>query len=301
VSGIPVLSIGELLWDVFPDGERLGGAPFNFAAHMRRLGHAVIFLSAVGDDPRGSAARERATQLGLPPDFIQIAPGQPTGIVTVQLDAAGQPTFTIHRPAAYDAVRLSADDLSRISTFAPAWICFGTLHQTDPRVLAQLRLLIEKNPQARRFYDINLRRDCYTPALVDDLLHQADVVKLNEDEMIEIDRLRGRAHASIEQFCRQWSAEYGWSAVCVTRGARGGAALVGGEYAEAEGCPVKVVDAVGAGDAFAAAFLHGLSEGWPAARVVAFANRLGALVASRPGAVPPWSIEELETFSAEFR
>jgi fructokinase len=297
VSGIPVLSIGELLWDVFPDGERLGGAPFNFAAHIRRLGHEVIFITAVGDDARGRVARARAADLGLPPDFLQVAPGQKTGTVTVQLDAGGQPTFTIHRPCAYDSVCLSEADFARIAAFRPAWICFGTLHQTEPRVLSQLLLLFEKNPHAQRFYDVNLRRDCYTPALVEALLRQADVVKLNEDEMLEIGRMRGRAHASIEEFCRQWAAEYGWKAVAVTRGARGGAVLVDGEYAEVDGCQVKVVDAVGAGDAFAAAFVHGLSEGWPATRVAGFANRLGALVASRAGGVPPWTIEELEPAS----
>src|SRR5664279_591064 len=106
-----ILSIGEILWDVFPDSVRLAGAPVNFAVHAHPLGHKVIFLSAVGDDERGRAARERAAALGLPPEFIQTAAGQPTGHVSVRLDTEGHPDFTIHRPAAYDWLALDSRQL----------------------------------------------------------------------------------------------------------------------------------------------------------------------------------------------
>src|ERR1035441_4042020 len=100
-----IVSIGEVLWDVFEDSEKLGGAPFNFAVHASRLGHEVTFVSAVGDDVRGDRALRRATELGLRADFIQIARGAATGTVLVLVDSAGQPDFTIRRPAAYDALR----------------------------------------------------------------------------------------------------------------------------------------------------------------------------------------------------
>src|ERR1039457_911062 len=96
-----ILSIGEILWDVFPDSVRLGGAPFNFAVHAQRLGHRAIFLRGVGDDERGRAAGGRAAALGLTTEFVQVAAGQPTGSVSVRLDAEGKPDFTIHRPAGY--------------------------------------------------------------------------------------------------------------------------------------------------------------------------------------------------------
>src|SRR3954447_11784773 len=94
-----ILSIGEILWDVFPDTVKLGGAPFNFAVHAHRLGHRVIFLSAVGDDERGRVAIERAAALGLSTEFIQTVADQPTGSVSVRLNSEGHPDFTIHRPA----------------------------------------------------------------------------------------------------------------------------------------------------------------------------------------------------------
>ncbi len=286
-----ILSIGEVLWDVFPDREKLGGAPFNFCYHAHRLGHEVLFLSAVGDDRRGDAVLAQAEGMGLRTDFIRRVQA-PTGVVTVALDAAGKPTFTIHRPAAYDLLRLSESDFAAIAKWRPDWIAFGTLHQMDPSIRALLQRLIDDNPQARRLYDINLRKESYTPELIAGLLPQADVVKLNDDEVVEMERMFGGNAGSVEAFCRAWSARYRWDAVCVTLGANGCAVLVGGEFAEVPGYKVKVVDTVGSGDAFTAAFLHGMGEKWPAGRIGDFANRLGALVASRAGGVPEWTLEE---------
>jgi fructokinase len=130
-------------------------------------------------------------------------------------------------------------------------------------------------PGARRFYDMNLRRGCYTPELVRELLSLAGAVKLNDDEA-ELFPDLGQAPS-----------------VALTRGKRGCAVRIGNDRAECPGYTVKVVDTVGAGDAFAAAFLHGLAAGWSAAKTGDFANRLGALVASRAGAVPEWSPGEL--------
>jgi fructokinase len=289
-----IISIGELLWDVIAGAEHIGGAPFNFSAHAARLGHEVIFLSAVGKDSRGERALAIVRDLGLPTQFIHRMDGLPTGIVTVQLDTAGQPHFAIHRPAAYDGLYLTDTEIARLASFQPDWIYFGTLHQA----LAQPRALTDRLraacPAARRFYDINLRMNCYTPALVRDLMKCADVVKLNEDELRTIARAAGTSATSIEEFCRQYSRRNGWQAVCVTRAEKGCALLVGEQYIEVEAYPVRVVDAVGAGDAFAAGFLHGLEQKWPAARIGDFANRLAALVASRRGAVPLWTLEECE-------
>ena len=284
-----IVSIGEILWDVFPDGARLGGAALNFSAHAARLGESVTFLSAVGDDDRGHEARRRAAELLLPAEFIQVVRGERTGEVTVRLDAAGHPAFTIHRPAAYDRLRLDGELLARISARSPDWIYYGTLYQADPGSRAQTSRLIEALPAARRFYDVNLRRDCWTPQLVEELLRQSHVVKLNDDEAAELDRLFGCRHDSLSEFTAAWSGRMGWHAVAVTRGSRGCAVRIGSAYAEAPGYPIDVVDTVGAGDAFAAAFLHGLEQGWDPLRAGAFANRLGAVVASRAGAVPAWT------------
>ncbi len=287
-----VISVGELLWDVFESGEHLGGAPFNFAAHAARLGHNVHFLSAVGDDERGRRALERMGVLGLSTRFVRVVQGHPTGTVTVKLGSDGVPAFRIHRPAAYDCLELSDDELAELSSQNPNWIYYGTLHQVSPAARRLTERLVAANPRARRFYDVNLRVDSYTPALVVELLGTADVVKLNEDEVLAVEQMLGEPHRPLEAFCRACAGRFGWRAVCVTRGPHGCAVRIRAEYLEAAGYPVTAVDTVGAGDAFAAAFLHGLGGGWAPARIADFANRVGALVAGREGAVPPWTVEE---------
>jgi fructokinase len=271
-----IISIGEILWDVFPDTVRLGGAPFNFAVHAHRLGHRVIFVSAVGDDERGRMAMARAADLGLTTEFIQVAAGLATGSVSVRLDEDGHPDFTIHRPAAYDRLTLDDRHLQRFAELRPDWVYFGTLYPMEPAARGVLRQLMDAVPDARRFYDVNLRRGCYTPELVRELRSLADAVKMNDDEAERFPDL-GEAPT-----------------VAITRGAQGSSVRIGNDRANCPGYPVRVVDTVGAGDAFAAAFLHGLAAGWSAAKTSDFANRLGALVASRAGAVPKWSMEELE-------
>ncbi len=284
--------IGEILWDVFPDAERLGGAPFNLAAHARRLGHEVYLISAVGDDERGRAALERMRELDLPARFVRTIPGRGTGVVSVRLDPTGQPDFTIHRPAAYDFASLDEADLAELGRWNPDWLCFGTLHSMHAGARALTRRLIEALPGARRLYDVNLRRQNYTAELLGELMTGATAVKLNDGEALEVQRLFGRPCRDLAEFAAEFAGQYGWELVAITRGAQGCALWRRGEWVEAPGYRVEVVDAVGAGDAFAAALLHGLGAGWPLAQVADFANRVGALVASKAGAVPDWTLDE---------
>ena len=269
-----ILSLGEILWDVFPDGrEELGGAPFNLAFHASRLGHEPVFISAVGDDPRGARARLKATKLGIDTGFIQTNANAPTGAVTVTLDAALQPSFVLERPAAYDHVTLSGRQIQALSATNPVWICFGTLFFTSSVNLATLRCLLEACPNARCFYDVNLRPGNWSEALVRELLPLADVVKVNESEM----EILASALSSMR------------ATICVTQADRG--CVIDGKTVP--GYRVAVADAVGAGDAFSAGLLHGFSEGWPLPEAADFANRVGAMVASRPGPTPFWTMEEL--------
>jgi fructokinase len=292
-----IISIGEVLWDVFGDTEHLGGAPFNFAAHAKILGHSASFVSAVGEDRRGRRVLEKMEAMGLPTRFVRQVKDHATGIVTVSLAASGQPHFTIHRPAAYDFPELSHGDLGELSSRRPDWIYFGTLFQMSPQAKALTRKLIDANPQARHFYDVNLRENCYEASLVNELMALATAAKLNDQEADMIQTMFGWSYRSLEDFCRGTARGFGWEAVCVTRGEAGCVLLVGDNYVEAEGYEVRVADTVGAGDAFAAAFLHGMGCGWPAPEVADFANRVGALVASRPGGTPSWTIEEAEALS----
>jgi fructokinase len=290
---VRIVSIGEVLWDVIGEKEYLGGAPFNFAAHATRLGHSVFFVSAVGRDERGGRVLARMAEMGLSTRYVRALATHPTGVVTVKLDAAGQPQFTIHHPAAYDAPELADHDLAELLSPEPDWIYFGTLFQMSPQARELTNRLLAGGRGARLFYDVNLRKDSYQAALVLELMASARVVKLNEDEARVIDRMLGRASRSLEDFCRSHAREFGWESVCVTRGEEGCALLLGEKYVDARGYRVPTEDTVGAGDAFAAAFVHGLGMRWSPAEIADFANRLAALVASRPGAIPAWTLEEV--------
>jgi fructokinase len=289
-----IVAVGEILWDVIGERKYLGGAPLNFAAHAQKLGHKALLVSAVGDDDRGRRTLGCLRQWGLSTDFVQVLPGRETGTAQVELDTEGKPTFRIVRPAAYDFVALSHDQLQSIAELRPDWIYFGTLYHTSAPALDSTLKLLQAAPSARRFYDVNLREGNWSLALVEQLSSYADVIKLSDSEaefldgLLNADELEGSA----EYFCRRWMHRYGCGTICVTLGERGCAILSGGAYSESPGYRVQVVDSVGAGDAFAAALLHGLERGWDTRRLGCFANAVGALVASRPGATPDWNIEE---------
>jgi fructokinase len=288
------VSVGEILWDVIGDNEYLGGAPLNFGAHAKKLGHEVLVLSAVGNDSRGKRALDLLGEKGMSTEFVQVLSGQPTGTAEVDLDSEGKPTFRIVRPAAYDFVDLNPEELRRISDLKPDWIYVGSLHHTSMQNMDSTMKLLKAAPQAKTFYDVNLREGHWNLATVEKLSSRATVVKLSDAEAEYLDgSIHGEGQdTSVEAFARRWKRQYGCDIVCVTFGERGSAILKDGLYSEMPGYHVKVADTVGAGDAFSAAFVHGLSQGWEANRICTFANAVGALVASRAGATPDWNVEE---------
>jgi fructokinase len=289
---VNVISIGEVLWDIVGQEEHLGGAAFNFSAHLSRLGHTVSFISAVGSDELGQKVIDSMSRLGLTSAYLAIDKDHPTGTASVALASDGQPKFVLHRPAAYDFPQLAPSQYDRLFSRPVDWIYFGTLHQIYPQARKLTQDLLDRASGARRFYDVNLRSDGYTPGLIQQLMSQATIVKLNHEEVEAIALMLGSRHGSLEEFCRNYTALYKWAGVCVTRGSLGCSVFMDGQYVEAPGYPVQVVDTVGSGDAFAAVFLHGIANGWPTPRIADFANRVGALVASRRGAIPDWTIAE---------
>jgi fructokinase len=240
-------------------------------------------------------------QLGLSTRYVGTDTQHSTGSVTVTVDAGGQPSFVLHRPAAYDFPRLTESQLEELLLQPTDWIYFGTLHQMSPVAKTLTIRLLDRVPRARRFYDVNLRLDSYTPSLVRELMARATVVKLNDAEVAQISQMFGRPFDSLEECCRSYTKTFGWEAVCVTRGPMGCVLLISDQYWEANGYRIEVADTVGAGDAFAAAFVHGLGKGWPAPQIADFANRVGALVASRPGAIPSWTAEEASALKNKSR
>jgi fructokinase len=301
---VRIVSVGEVLWDVIGDEEYLGGAPLNFSVSSQRLGNEVALLGAVGADQRGKRAIQAIEALGLNPKFIQVDPNHETGTAIVTTDQSGNATFVIKRPAAFDFLNVDDSVVSHLAATCPGWIYFGTLAQTSNENETLLHRLVASAPEARGFYDLNLREGHWSFDLVRRLSGLASVIKLNEFEAETLYRLTcPMEQFSLEGFCRCWSQSYGTKVVCVTLGERGCAIWANDAFRTFTGFSVKVVDTVGAGDAFSAAFLHGLELGWPTERTAAFANALGAIVASRAGATPPWTVEEvfrlIETASSE--
>ena len=294
-AGLAVV-VGEVLWDVFADSVSLGGAPLNFAVHASRLGLRPLMISAVGNDQLGGRALRDIAGLGLDMSMLRRSSRWPTGTASVVVDAAGQPSFRIMRPAAYDDLLLTPGDLRLLADLNPSWLYFGTLFPSTAEGRITLESLVEALPDAARLYDVNLRPGFDSLELASDLLARANAVKMNESEAQRIGQHLGLP-VELEAFCRCGAARFGWRAVCVTLGEHGCALFDGIEFVRAPAERIKVADTVGAGDAFAAAFAHGLTMRWPASRIARFANRVGALVASRAGAIPEWSILETATAS----
>jgi fructokinase len=290
-----VVAFGEMLWDLLPSGPALGGAPFNFAYRVASLGDRVVVVSRLGDDDLGREALAAMAALGMDASCVQVDPAKPTGTVPVSLDPAGTPVFTIVPDVAYDRIEATAGALAAVEE--ADCLCFGTLAQRSPASARTLRLLLERFRGRVRLLDLNLRRDCWTPESVRASIDRADVLKLNDDEAVTIAPLYGLADRPLREFPRALMAATGLSHVVLTLGA-GGAFAASRDGAEAceSAHEVTVVDTVGAGDAFTAAFAHGLLAGWPLARSLAHGNALGALVAAQrgaTGAVVPADVERL--------
>lgn len=297
-----IISSGEVLWDIFDHEELLGGAPLNFTASLHRLGHSVSLVTGVGLDERGTQTIQRMLELGLSTDFVQRISGRETGTARVTLDSEGQATFVIPRPAAFDSLRVNDELLKRLQDLQGEWLYFGTLAQTDESNLALLSEVFRGTPDIRGFYDMNLREGHWNLPLVEQLSSLATVVKLNDVEAEMLARLvHPEEILSLEAFCRHWSARHSLDLICVTRGSQGCAVFADDELHFFPGYRVEVVDTVGAGDAFAAGFLHAMAQPWPLADKAAFANAVGALVASRAGATPNWTVAECQQLISEDR
>ncbi|BDU78808.1 carbohydrate kinase family protein [Mesoterricola sediminis] len=275
-----VIGIGELLWDVFPEGRRLGGAPANFAFHVSRLGCRGAVVSRVGDDANGRDALAFLDRTGVDRSRVQVDPDLPTSTVDVTVDPEGRPTYRIHRPIAWDAI--ACPDALRSWAPEAAAICYGSLACRDPRSRESiLAFLACAGRGCLRVLDINLRRDCWEPAGILALLGYCDVLKLNEDEFPVVADLCG-----LRPDLQALRAGLGLRLVALTLGERGSILCSEEERIEAPGLSVPVRDTVGAGDAFTAALVAGLVFGQDLRTLQRRATRLSAFVCTQAGATP---------------
>lgn len=270
---------GELLWDLFPDGPRLGGGAANVAYHLARFDNRVTLVSRVGDDELGRRAIDAMDRAGVDTRCIQIDPSRPTGTVRVELED-GEPRFTLAEQAAWD--RIAYSPAVRAAMQGASAICYGTLAQRTPLGLGALgRALAETPREVARVCDLNVRLPHTTREAVDAALGSAHVVKLNRAEAGVLERLYGASDAI------EWLlAERGLDLVAWTLGASGVTLASAGRRVSAAGLPATTGDRVGAGDAFTAALAHLWVADAPIDVIAERANRYAAFVASQPGAMP---------------
>ncbi len=287
-----VLCIGEVLWDMFPDCKRLGGAPFNVACHLRAYGVDSRIASRVGDDALGLEILSAARAHGIPTNTIQVDNELPTGTVLVTVGAHGVPSYRIEAPAAWDAIVADAE-LQSLARHAKA-VVFGSLAQRREPSRTSVRTLLLT--PALKVFDVNLRPPHDVAELVEHSLHRSDFVKLNVEEMARLGEWF-ELPGELETQCRALALRYGLIGVCVTRGAEGAVLWYRGRYCQHPGFQVEVADTVGAGDAFLAALIAGLLAGEAPDRVLARANAAGAYVASQPGAIPELDLDAIASLA----
>ena len=274
-----ILSVGEIVWDIFGSKQILGGAPLNVAYHLAQLGQQVQVISRVGSDELAATTLKQITDLGLSDENIQHDDTLPTGQVVVTIGDNNEPSFDIIEPAAWDNIALPS------SLDRGYHLVFGTLAQRSKKTRETIRSLWHN--AATLFYDVNLRPPFTPPALVLNSLVAANVVKLNNNELktvtdwlhLSTGDLKERAHAL---FCH-----YDLLALAVTLGDCGAFVVSKDGIFEHPGFPVAVADTVGAGDAFFAAFIDGVLSGKSWEAVINVANQRGAYVAGCQGATPP--------------
>ena len=286
-----VVGIGELLWDMFPDGRReLGGAVANLVYHASLLGDRGVLASRVGRDAAGDDLVARLRELGVDGRCLQRDAEHPTGTVDVAL-RAGAPSYTIHESAAFDFPRL--DRGWRELAARTDAVTFGTLAQRTPTAAAGIGAFIEAcPPHCVRLFDVNLRQHFWSADLLHASLQAATAVKLNDDELPRVAAALGMAAGDEPAVLGNLLARYRLRVACLTRGDRGcllaGAPDGNGSPSAAEqpGISVTVADTVGAGDAFAAALLYHVLRASDLHRGAAAANRYAAYVATQRGATP---------------
>lgn len=279
-----VLSVGEVLWDLLPGGAQLGGAPANFVVHAQALGADARLVSRVGDDDLGREALRRLGERGVDLSGVGVDAALPTGRVTVDVAADGQPRFTILEDVAWDAIAAGPEVLA-VAARADV-VCFGSLAQRDPRSRKAIRdCLRAVRPGTLRVFDINLRAPFYSADVVEESLRMADVLKLNETELPVLAAqfgLVGTPEAQLEAL----AARFGIRIVALTLGAAGSRLLRDGEWHSEPGRSVSVVDAVGAGDSYTAALVLGLLRGGPDSGILRRATDIAAYVCTQAGATP---------------
>ena len=300
-----VVGLGELLWDLLPEGARLGGAPANFAVMAERLGNRAVVASRVGADALGRQAEDELAALPVESGFLQGDSELATGTVTVRLEG-GEAEYTFAEPVAWDRLTMTPE-WRELAQQADA-VCFGTLAQRGAVSRATIAGFLDATRrECVRVFDVNLRPPHWSSDALRGGLGRATIVKLNAGELRQVLMGTGVCPHPMEspeedemvRGARLLLERYPVELVCVTLGAQGSLLVRRKGHHRHYGLAAKVKDTVGAGDAFTAALTHYYLEGAPLAVLNEAGNRWGAWVATQAGGMPPMRAETLERVSGE--
>jgi len=295
-----IVGLGELLWDMLPEGKQLGGGPANFSVMSARLGNRAVIASRLGDDALGREARTLLASLPADLDSLQTDSTQPTGSVSVSLKE-GQAEYVFHQPVAWDFLEFTPE-WKQLAAAADA-VCFGTLAQREPVSRRTIHaFLAATRRDCLRVFDVNLRKPFYSRVVIEDSLSLATILKLNDAEMPEVlkllqlgeDESRSTAEtvpdaSLLRRGARRLLDEFPLQLVCITMGGSGSLLVAREAFDQHPGVPVQVADTIGAGDAFTAALTTYYLKGAPLPVLNEAGNRWGSWVASQSGAMPPLS------------
>jgi fructokinase len=281
-----VAAIGEVLWDVYPDAARFGGAPANFACHAAAFGADAPLVSAVGEDDLGYRAIATLSRHGVDINSVVRDRSHATGYVEVTLDSSGRPSYRFADDVAWDHVSW-ADVLTLLAQQVDA-VCFGTLAQRSNETRETIRKFVGATPPGTlRMFDVNLRQNFFNKEVVEASLRLATGLKVNEEELPILARLCDVQGGDQQEMLRALLDRYELRIVALTCGPDGAVLMTSDDVAECPAFPTEVVDTVGAGDAFTAALVMDFLRGLPLGDINRHANAVASFVCSQAGAVAP--------------
>ena len=278
-----VTGIGEVLWDVLPEGKKLGGAPANFAYHVSQFGFESRIVSAIGPDMLGEELLSGLGDKGL--DCMIEAVPYPTGTVQVELDSDGIPCYDIKEGVAWDNIPFTPE-LENLARNTKA-VCFGSLAQRSPVSRDTINRFIDAMPEGSlRIFDINLRQNFYTKDIVCNSMRKCNILKINDEELETVSRMFELPDGPQQSRAKTLLSMFGLKALILTCGATGSHVFTSEETSYIATPQVEVADTVGAGDSFTAAFVSGLLKGLDIRQAHRLAVETSAFVCTQEGAMP---------------
>ena len=280
-----IVGLGEALWDVLPEGKKLGGAPANFAYHTRQFGFNSVAISAVGEDKLGDETLAALDEKGLEYDMARVP--YPTGTVQVTLDEEGIPTYDIRENVAWDNIPFTPE-LEELARNCRA-VCFGSLAQRNVVSRETIHKFLDTMPSDNgrlKIFDINLRQNFYTKEVLCDSLRRCNVLKINDEELVIIGRMFDYPGLDMRNKCWLILGKYNLDMLVLTCGTNGSYVFTPGNVSFQETPRVEVADTVGAGDSFTGAFCSGILSGMPVAEAHKLAVDVSAYVCTQSGAMP---------------